>query len=88
MRLYAEGLCVNYTTEELKEKIIDLKKRLDVTVVAHFYQRDEVFEMGDITGDSLELAKKTMADNSKFVLFCGVARDHKREHFADHLHQL
>ena len=64
---------MNYTTEELKEKITDLKKRLDVTVVAHFYQRDEVFEMADITGDSLELAKKTMAVDSKFILFCGVA---------------
>ncbi len=73
MTLYAEGTCLNYTTEELKEKINDLKKRLDVTVVAHFYQRDEVFEMGDITGDSLELAKKTMADDSEFVVFCGVA---------------
>ena len=59
-------------TEELKQKIIDLKKRLSVTVVAHFYQRDEVFEMGDITGDSLELAKRTMADDAEFVVFCGV----------------
>lgn len=59
-------------TEELKQKIIDLKKRLSVTVVAHFYQRDEVFEMGDITGDSLELAKRTMADDKEFVVFCGV----------------
>jgi len=64
---------LNYTAEELKAKIRDLKKRLDVTVVAHFYQRDEVFEMADITGDSLELAKKTMDDDAKFVLFCGVA---------------
>lgn len=64
---------MNYTAEELKAKIRDLKKRLDVTVVAHFYQRDEVFEMADITGDSLELAKKTMDDDAKFVLFCGVA---------------
>jgi len=59
-------------TEELKQKIIDLKSRLSVTVVAHFYQRDEVFEMGDITGDSLELAKRTMADDKEFVVFCGV----------------
>ena len=43
-----------------------------MTVVAHFYQRDEVFEIGDITGDSLELAKKTQADDAEFVLFCGV----------------
>ena len=59
-------------TEELKQKIIDLKNRLSVTVVAHFYQRDEVFEMGDITGDSLELAKRAMADDKEFVVFCGV----------------
>ncbi|WP_298690936.1 quinolinate synthase NadA [uncultured Sulfuricurvum sp.] len=59
-------------TEELKQKIIDLKNRLSVTVVAHYYQRDEVFEMGDITGDSLELAKRTMADDAEFVVFCGV----------------
>lgn len=59
-------------TQELKQKIIDLKNRLSVTVVAHFYQRDEVFEMGDITGDSLELAKRAMADDKEFVVFCGV----------------
>lgn len=63
---------MDHSTEALKQKIIDLKNRLSVTVVAHFYQRDEVFEMGDITGDSLELAKRTMADNAEFVVFCGV----------------
>jgi len=63
---------LNYTNEELKQKIDELKEKLSVTVVAHFYQRDEVFEVGDITGDSLELAMKTKADESEFVLFCGV----------------
>ena len=56
----------------LKDEIIKLKEELDVTVVAHFYQRDEVFEMGDIVGDSLELAKKSMATKSKNIVFCGV----------------
>jgi quinolinate synthase len=65
-------MVLNTTEEAYKQKIIDLKNRLSVTVVAHFYQRDEVFEMGDITGDSLELAKRTMADNKEFVVFCGV----------------
>lgn len=60
------------TNEELKQKIIELKKKLDVTVVAHFYQRDEVFEMADITGDSLELAIKTRDDDAEFVVFSGV----------------
>lgn len=60
------------TNEELREKINEYKKKLSVTVVAHFYQRDEVFEMGDITGDSLELAMKTKEDKSDYVVFCGV----------------
>ncbi len=59
-------------TTELQAKIRELKSRLDVTVVAHFYQRDEVFEMGDITGDSLELAKRTRDNAAEFVVFCGV----------------
>ena len=63
---------MQFTNEELKIKIDELKEKLDVTVVAHFYQRDEVFEVGDITGDSLELAMKTKADDAEFVLFCGV----------------
>ncbi len=64
---------MQFTNEELNTKIDELKKKLDVTVVAHFYQRDEVFEVGDITGDSLELAMKTKEDDAEFVLFCGVA---------------
>jgi quinolinate synthase len=63
---------LKYSNEELKDKIYELKKRLSVTIVAHFYQRDEVFEIGDITGDSLELAMKTKDDDAEFVLFCGV----------------
>jgi len=56
----------------LKEEILKLKEELDVTIVAHFYQKDEVFELGDITGDSLELAKRAMAVDSKYIIFCGV----------------
>lgn len=63
---------MQFTDEELKQKINEYKKKLSVTVVAHFYQRDEVFDIGDITGDSLELAIKTRDDNSEFVVFCGV----------------
>ena len=55
-----------------KEEILKLKKELDVTIVAHFYQKDEVFELADITGDSLELAKKSMNTKSNNIIFCGV----------------
>ncbi|MBW6489185.1 quinolinate synthase NadA [Sulfurimonas sp.] len=60
------------TIEQLKEKINEYKKKLSVKVVAHHYQRDEVFGIADITGDSLELAIKTKEDDSEFVVFCGV----------------
>lgn len=56
----------------IKEEIVKLKKELDVTIVAHFYQKDEVFEMADIVGDSLELAKKSMVVPTQNVIFCGV----------------
>jgi quinolinate synthase len=57
---------------DYRAEIERLKKKLDVTVVAHFYQRDEVFEMADITGDSLQLAQLVKEDKSEFVVFCGV----------------
>ena len=37
---------------DYKNEILKLKKELDVTVVANFYQKDKVFELADITGDS------------------------------------
>ena len=57
---------------DYKAEIERLKKKLPVTVVGHFYQRDEVFEMADITGDSLELARRCKADKNPWVVFCGV----------------
>lgn len=57
---------------DYKKEVIRLKNKLDVTVVAHYYQRDEVFEMGDIVGDSLELSHKSKASKSEWIVFCGV----------------
>jgi len=57
---------------DYRAEIERMKRELPATVVAHFYQRDEVFEMADITGDSLELARKCKADPNPWVLFCGV----------------
>ncbi|MGB3751152.1 MAG: quinolinate synthase NadA [Arcobacteraceae bacterium] len=57
---------------DFKEEILKLKKELDVAIVAHFYQKNEVFDMADITGDSLELAKRGMAAKEKNIIFCGV----------------
>ncbi|BCD67570.1 quinolinate synthase NadA [Nitratiruptor sp. YY09-18] len=58
--------------EQLQQKIKELKEQLNVTIVAHYYQKDEVFDIADLTGDSLELAKKAKESESEWILFCGV----------------
>ena len=60
------------TNQEYKKEIVRLKKKLNVTIVAHFYQKDEVFDMADISGDSLQLAQMAMEDDNPYLIFCGV----------------
>ncbi len=57
---------------KLKEDILKLKEELDVTIVAHYYQKDEVFELADFSGDSLQLAQMAVEDKNPFLIFCGV----------------
>lgn len=58
--------------QTLKEEILKLKKELHVSMVAHFYQKDEVFELADYAGDSLQLAQWAAKDANPYLLFCGV----------------
>ncbi len=58
--------------QALKEAILKLKKELHVSIVAHFYQKDEVFELADYKGDSLQLAQWAANDANPNLLFCGV----------------
>lgn len=58
--------------EHLTRKIMDLKKEKDALIVAHNYQRDEIQELADITGDSYALARKVTEAPQKVVVFCGV----------------
>lgn len=44
-----------------------------VFVLGHHYQRDEVIEFADVTGDSFKLAREAAArPDSEFIVFCGV----------------
>ncbi len=60
-------------TIELQNEIERLKKSLNVTIVAHFYQKDEVFNVADFSGDSLQLAQVASKDKNPYLIFCGVA---------------
>lgn len=41
-------------------------------VLGHHYQRDEVIEFADITGDSFKLAQAAAQSNAEYIIFCGV----------------
>lgn len=56
-----------------QQEIKALKDELNAVIAAHFYQRDEVVAIADITGDSLELAKQSKESDKNIIIFCGVS---------------
>ena len=57
---------------QLREKILRLKKERNAYIVAHNYQNYEVQEIADILGDSLALSKATIGLGNPVIVFCGV----------------
>jgi len=41
-------------------------------VLGHHYQRDEVVQFADFTGDSYKLSKMAAASDARYIVFCGV----------------
>jgi len=59
--------------KELRAKIEKLKKKRNAIILAHNYQRDEIQEIADFSGDSLGLARAAAANKkSDIIVFCGV----------------
>ncbi|MEV0282017.1 quinolinate synthase NadA [Streptomyces sp. NPDC050610] len=60
---------------DLVERARAAKARLGdkVFVLGHHYQRDEVIEFADVTGDSFKLARDAAArPGAEYIVFCGV----------------
>ncbi|TCI43321.1 quinolinate synthase NadA [Exiguobacterium sp. SH3S2] len=65
----------NMTIEQMEARIEAIKARLGsrLFLPAHHYQKDEVVQFADATGDSLQLARLAEQMNgAEFIVFCGV----------------
>ena len=59
---------------DLQRRIADARQRLGerAVLLAHHYQRADVYCHADITGDSLGLSRQAAKTDADFVVFCGV----------------
>ncbi len=58
--------------ENLKKKILRLKKERNAVIIVHNYQRDEIQDIADISGDSLALSQAVVRADAEVIVFCGV----------------
>ena len=60
------------STSSLQEQILEFKERKRAIILSHNYQRDEVQEIADFVGDSLELSRIAATKDCGMIVFCGV----------------
>lgn len=57
---------------ELTGAIVRLKQERNAIILSHNYQREEVQDIADFTGDSLELSRIAATQPCDVIVFCGV----------------
>lgn len=59
-------------TDDLKNKILQLKKDKKAVILAHYYQQGEIQDIADYVGDSLALAQIAEKIDAPVIVMCGV----------------
>jgi quinolinate synthase len=60
--------------DDCQARIQDAKEALGdrLLILGHHYQRQEVFQHADISGDSLKLSRVAADSKAEYIIFCGV----------------
>jgi len=58
--------------EGLKKEIAKLKEKRNAIIMVHNYQRDEIQDIADVSGDSLALSEAAVGAKADVIVFCGV----------------
>lgn len=58
--------------KDIQKKILELKEKKDICILAHSYQAREIVEVADFVGDSFQLSRMAQTVENKNILFCGV----------------
>ncbi len=56
----------------ITEKIIELKKKKNAVILAHYYQEEAIQDLADYVGDSLGLSQKAAETDADVIVFAGV----------------
>jgi len=56
----------------MKQKIVELKKKKNAIILAHYYVDGDIQDIADYVGDSLQLARIAGTTNADMIVFAGV----------------
>ncbi len=59
-------------TLDLSEEINRLKRQKNAVLLAHYYQEEEIQDLADFVGDSLDLSRSAQKSQADIIVFAGV----------------